>query len=201
MSIYSKVESGTSFHRSRFSKSISYTKKYDCQFGRAIPVLEKFVLPGDIWRIGGDALVRFQPQVAPSLTPSTLRVRYFFVPLRLLEPNAELVITGSKDGHLFSGELPELPNVFADAVKSSHPNCYKVVKHSLLDYFGCQCGDYEKIKNEKFIPAQYWQKAYYRIAWDYYYDENLSFYHSSFGDFESFWNNYKTLGSDVSPFL
>ena len=88
MSIYSQSEPGTSFHRSRFSKSISYTKRYDCQFGQIIPVLEKFVLPGDVWRISGDCLVRFQPQLAPSLTSSNVRVRYFFVPLRLLEENA-----------------------------------------------------------------------------------------------------------------
>ena len=100
MSIYTLVESGTSFHRSRFSKSISNRMDYDCQFHQLVPVLKRFVLPGDIWRIGGDVLVRFQPMLSPTLTPNSFRVRYFFVPLRLVEPNAELVITGSKDGHL-----------------------------------------------------------------------------------------------------
>ena len=199
MSIYSTVESGTSFHRSRFSKSISYTKRYDCKFGKIIPVLEKFVLPGDVWRIGGDVLVRFQPQLAPSLTMSTFRVRYFFVPLRLLESNAELIITGSNDGHLYSGTLPEFPNFLNGANKVTDPNCYKVSKHSLFDYFGCQVGDYEKIKNEKFLPAQYWNKGYFRILWDYYFDENISSPHAGFADFESYWNAMKVYGADVNP--
>ena len=188
MSIYTVNESGTSFHRSRFSKSISYIKKYDCQFGRVIPVLEKFVLPGDVWRIGGDALVRFQPQLAPSLTSCTLRVRYFFVPLRLLDENAELIITGSQDGHLYSGTLPEFKNFVADGDKVAKPNCYKVVKHRFWDYMGVQCGDYEAIKNEKFLPAQYWNKGYHRIIWDFYWDENLKSERINYSSFEDFWN-------------
>ena len=98
MSVYSRVESGTNRFRSRFHKSISYSKRYDCMFGEYIPVLSKFCLPGDVWKIGGNALVRFHPMVTPSLTPNYMKVRYFFVPLRLVEPNTELIITGSKDG-------------------------------------------------------------------------------------------------------
>ena len=199
MSIYSHVESGSSFHRSRFSKSISYTKKYDCQFGRLIPVLEKFVLPGDVWRIGGDVLVRFQPQLAPSLTASIFRVRYFFVPLRLIEPNAELVITGSKDGHLYSGELPVLDNLFSKVNKTQYSNAYKILKHSLFDYYGCQVGDYEQIKNEKFLPAAYWNKAYYRIIWDFYTDENISNFHSSFDDFDTLYATIEKQGGQRLP--
>ena len=84
MSIYSTVESGTHWLRSRFSKSISFEKDYDCRFGELIPVLAKFVLPGDVWRIAGDVLVRFQPMRTPTLTRNTFKVRYFFVPLRLI---------------------------------------------------------------------------------------------------------------------
>lgn len=200
MSIYSTVESGTSFHRSRFSKSISYTKKYDCQFSQIIPVLEKFVLPGDVWRISGDVLVRFQPQLAPSLTPSTFRVRYFFVPLRLLDENSELIITGSKDGHLYSGTLPVFKNIFDDADKVQHSDCYKIQKHSLMDYFGCQIGDYENIKTAEFLPAAYWPKGYFRILWDYYFDENVSYAHSTYSDFEDYWNNNrKAYGGMLNP--
>lgn len=61
MSIYSSVDSGTSFHRSRYTKSISNVMTYDCQFHQMVPVLKRFCLPGDIWKIGGDVLVRFLP--------------------------------------------------------------------------------------------------------------------------------------------
>ena len=117
MSIYSTVESGTKQYRSRFHKSISFSKKFDCRFGEVIPVLAKFVLPGDVWRIGGQALIRYQPLQTPTLTPAYLKVRYFFVPLRLIESNTEIILTGSKDGHLYSGTIPDFKNLFDDGVK------------------------------------------------------------------------------------
>lgn len=199
MGIYSTVESGTKSYRSRFHKSISYTKHYDCDFGKCIPVLEKFVLPGDIWKIGGECLVRFLPMVSPSFTPNKFKVRYFFVPLRLIEKDAELIITGSKEGHLFTGTLPEFKNFVADADKVNHPNAYKVAKHSIYDYFGIPLGDYENIKNDKCLPAQYWLKAYYRVLWDYYWDENISAVRQLYTDFDDFWDTYKTLGADINP--
>lgn len=173
MSIFSKVESGTSFNRSRFTRSISNTMRYDCRFYELIPVLKRFVLPGDIWRISGDVLVRFHPMLSPTLTPNSFRVRYFFVPLRLVEENTELIITGSKDGKLYSDTLPVFKNFTADCDKLINPDAYKVTKWSFWDYMGVQTADYEPIKSNSCLPAQYWHKAYTRIWWDYYRDENL----------------------------
>ena len=202
MSIYSKAESGTSFHRSRFTRSISNRMDYDCQFHQLVPVLKRFVLPGDIWRIGGDVLVRFQPMRTPTLTPNNFRVRYFFVPLRLVEQNSELIITGSKDGHLYTpGEGEDFPifNNFVDnAKKSSFPNCYKVAKHSFWDFMNVQVADYESIKTNECLPAYYWLKAYERIIWDYYADENLSYMHSNFDNFEDYiTTELEPRGADV----
>ena len=103
MSIYSTIESGTKAFKSRFKKSISYIYKCDCRFGDIVPFLRKFCLPGDVWKVGSDFLVRFQPMLSPSLTPNVLRVRYFYVPLRLLYSDTEIIITGSEDGKLYSG--------------------------------------------------------------------------------------------------
>ena len=195
MSIYTQVESGTSFHRSRFSKSISNRMDYDCQFHQLVPVLKRFVLPGDIWRIGGDVLVRFQPMLSPTLTPNSFRVRYFFVPLRLVEPNAELVITGSKDGHLYSGELPVLDNFVAKADKTYNTNAYKVLKHSFWDYMNVQPLDYEAIKSDEVLPAAYWSKAWQRIKWDYYFDENLQTERQNYADFDAFETDFMKNGA------
>lgn len=204
MSIFSKVESGTSFHRSRFTRSISNRMDYDCQFHQLIPVLKRFVLPGDIWKIGGDVLVRFQPMRTPTLTPNNFRVRYFFVPLRLVEPNTELIITGSKDGHLYAPtedhpDVPVFKNFIEDGVKAYFPNCYKVAKHSFWDYMNVQPGDYENIKSQEFLPAQYWTKGYFRILWDYYYDENLSSNRQTYADFDTFMQQIVQLGADFNP--
>ena len=197
MSIFSKVESGTSWLRSRFTKSISYNIKYDCQFGQAVVVCRKFCLPGDVWKIGGDVLVRFQPMLTPTLTPNNFKVRYFFVPLRLLESNAELVITGSKDGHLYESTLPVLPNFVTNADKVTYANAYKVTKHSFFDYLGVQVGDYELCKTQKFLPAEYWSKAYYRIKWDFYDDENIGTLHQTYADFEACWTALKKQGANI----
>lgn len=177
MSIYSVAESGTKHFSSRFSKSISNRMLYDCRFHELIPVLKRFVLPGDVWRIGGNALVRFQPMLTPTLTSNTLRVRYFFVPLRLLDENAELIITGSKNGKLFvasqENPLPTFKNFVADANKIKYPNSFIVTKYSFWDYMNIQCGDYESINTAESLPAQYWDKGAARIWYDYYRDENL----------------------------
>lgn len=195
MSIYSKVESGTSFHRSRFTRSISNRIDYDCQFHQLIPVLKRFVLPGDIWKIGGDVLVRFQPMRTPTLTPNNFRVRYFFVPLRLVEENAELIITGSKDGHLYEETLPVFKNFVDDADKTTSADAFVVAKHSFWDYMNVQLGDYESIKLNECLPAQYWLKAYTRIYWDYYRDENLD--GISVYSFEEFWPRLAEYGADI----
>ena len=189
MSIYSHVESGTSFMKSRFSKSISNKMDYDCRFHELIPVLKRFCLPGDVWRIGGDVLVRFQPMLAPTLTKNTFRVRYFFIPLRLIEENAELIITGSKNGKLFEqsedNPLPEFADFLANAASSSK----KIVsKYGFWDYMNVQCGDYSNFTAKEFLPAEYWYKAYLRIMFDYYRDEN----YDSEDDFDTWWNTKKT---------
>lgn len=197
MSIFSTVESGTSFHRSRFTKSISNRMDYDCQFHQLIPVLKKFVLPGDVWRIGGDVLVRFQPMRTPSLTPNNFRVRYFFVPLRLVEKDAELILTGSQDGHLYSGKLPNFDNFCDKGDPNQDPNCYKVGKHSFWDYMNVQCLDYTAIKTNECLPANYWMKAYCRIYWDYYADENLDSWKQQYNDFDSLIAAVEKNGSDI----
>lgn len=201
MGIYSRVESGTNHYRSRFHKSISYSKNYDCNFGELIPVLEKFVLPGDIWRIGGNALIRFLPMTSPSMTSNKFKVRYFFVPLRLLDKNAEFIITGSEDGHFDKTKtVPVFDNIFANADKTKHSNCFKVAKHSLFDYFGIPVGDYESIKDEESIPADYWKKAYIRLWWDYYADENLTTVRGNYKDFDSYYEALKIYGTDLNPY-
>ena len=45
--------------------NLSYEKKFSCDMGSLIPVLCEEAVPGDIWDIGGSAVIRFQPLVAP----------------------------------------------------------------------------------------------------------------------------------------
>lgn len=197
MGIYNEADSGTKVYRSRFSKSISNTMRYDCRFHELIPVLKRFVLPGDVWKIGGDALIRFQPMFSPSMTPYTFRVRYFFVPLRLIEENTELIITGSVDGELYNSTLPVFDNFVKNADKVKHASAYIVPKYGFWDYMNVQTGDYENIKNDKCLPANYWDKAYTRIWFDYYRDENYSLNGYSF---DQYYDYRKEYGCSVGLF-
>lgn len=169
MSIFSSVDSGVKVYRSRFN--LNYRHTTTCDYGKLIPIMAKFCLPGDVWRCGADVLARYQPMLSPSFTRSWIKLRYFFVPLRLIEPEFEKVVTGSDNGTLL-GSLPVLSN-FIEDVSGSTPKI--VGKNSFWDYLGIPCMDYSKLTDtdKSFLPARYWEKAYARIYWDYIRDENF----------------------------
>lgn len=117
------VNSFTSVAGLRPSKSffnLSYKKKFNCDMGKAVPVMCDEVVPGDIFKIANDVVVRFEPMVAPVMDDIWLKVRYFFVPYRLLTQdgnghatfNWEVFITGGKegDGKDKNGVLQVLPH-------------------------------------------------------------------------------------------
>lgn len=180
------IDSGTTLFRSRFN--INERKICDCKYYRGYPVFAKFVLPGDIWKINTTSFVRFQPMLSPTLTPNQGRVRFFYVPIRLVEENTELIITGSKDGY-FSQDV-EIPKFdYWNLTASAAPDSVNITvdKHSVLAYMtGIPAGSYNwgRWKTLESIPADYWRKAYWRIYWDYYRDENLDT--DGNGDFDTF---------------
>lgn len=198
MSIYSRAESGTKVYRSRFK--LKDRRFGDINYGRIYPIWSKFVLPGDIWKISTDFFLRFQPMLAPSLTPNSARLRLFFVPLRLVEPNTELIITGSKDGHYdASVTIPDMEGLFDRVTVAANfvsdndsDNVYNIL-------FQLPPGiDYSTIKNEKSIPAAYWVKGYSRVFWDYYRDENLS--GASASDFDALVDNVLKQGTKFKAY-
>lgn len=179
MSIYSSVDSGVKLYRSRVNKS--YSHQTTCGYGWVVPIMARFCLPGDIWKCGARLLIRYQPTLAPILNRATAKIRYFFVPLRLLYPDiCEKVITGSSDGRTLEN-VPKFPDFLHGASLSSNA---KVDKGSFYDYLGIQKGlDFKSLTDadKSFLPAAYWYKGYLRIYWDYLRDEN---YDSSSNDFE-----------------
>ena len=77
---------------------LSYEKKFTCDMAQLIPVMCDEVVPGDIFQIGAQAVIRFQPLVAPILHEVNMYVHYFFVPYRLLWDDWEDFISGGVDG-------------------------------------------------------------------------------------------------------
>ena len=90
--------SGAQPRRSVFD--LSYSKTLACDMGQLIPVLCDEVVPADYWQIANQAVIRFQPLVAPVLHEINMYVHYFFVPYRLLWDDWEDFITGGVSGDL-----------------------------------------------------------------------------------------------------
>ena len=85
--------------------NLSYEKKLTCDMGQLIPIMCDEMVPGDFWKFGNQAVIRFQPLVAPVLHEINIYVHYFFVPYRLLWDKWEDFITGGVDGE-FAEEIP-----------------------------------------------------------------------------------------------
>lgn len=177
------IESGTSLFRSKFK--IRERKLFDAKFYFGYPVLAKFVLPGDVWKINVESFIRFQPMLSPTLTPNEARIRFFYVPIRLVESNTELIITGSKDGYW--NKDVEIPS-FEGWKLPVTDGVVKVGKGNLFELMTGvpPANDYDPdIKTLESWPADYWRKGYWRVYWDYYRDENIS-ETSAGGDFDTF---------------
>ena len=56
---------------------LSYTKLFTCDMGKLIPVMCDEVVPGDIFKIGNQSVIRMQPLVAPVLHEINAYVHYF----------------------------------------------------------------------------------------------------------------------------
>lgn len=173
--------SGLRIKRSRFN--LSHRKIFDAGYYRLIPILYYFALPGDVVTLGANIFVRSMPMLAPLMNKNEIDVRYFQVPLRLVESNFEKTITGSQDGKV----LKDVPSLLK--YRSGGGSQGAISKYSFFDYLGIPIGP----MSSQFPLSNYVPKAYARIYWDYYRDENLGVI-SNFDDFESFYSSYRDSG-------
>nr|WAE43637.1 MAG: major capsid protein [Microviridae sp.] len=140
----------------RSTFDLSYEKKLTCDMGQLIPVMCDEVIPGDVFHISNEIVVRFQPLVAPILHEVNVFTHYFFVPYRLLDDEWEDFITGGVDG-LNASVLPRW-----------NPTNYAL--GSLWDYLGFPP---TILPPGMSAPMAYPKYAYNRIYNDYYRDQNL----------------------------
>jgi len=152
--IYSRVGS---LNPSRSMFDLSYSKLFDCDMGQLIPVMCDEVVPGDFFKIGNQAVIRFQPLIAPILHEINVYVHYFFVPYRILWDDWEEFITGGISGD----ETPTLPIIWQAEVDRS--------MYSLWDYFGLPLNSNVAGCCPVFFPFA----AYNLIYNEYYRDETL----------------------------
>ena len=142
-------------HPRRSVFDLSYEKKLTCDMAQLIPVMCDEVVPGDVFMIGNQAVVRFQPLVAPILHEINMYAYYFFVPYRILWDEWEDFISGGEDGQ-FSDPIPEWePTITTEG--------------SLWDFFGFPVG----VDPLGAYPLDFPRRAYNLVYNEYFRDENL----------------------------
>lgn len=150
MSVFNKV----AVRKPPMSKfNLTHDKKFSTDPGRLTPVMVTDVLPGDIFKISNEALVRFAPLVAPVMHEASCSFYHFFVPNRIVWPNWEPFISPET--------IDTVPPAMPLISLSSEPSV-SIQKGSLGDYFGLPTGvggveiqalpvlGYNKIFNEYF---------------------------------------------------
>ena len=145
-------------HPPRSLFNLTYEKKFTADMGQLIPVMCDEVVPGDHFKIGSQAVIRFQPLVAPIMHEISMTVHYFFVPYRLLWDEWEDFITGGPDGD--DDSVP--PTWTPTAVTGNAPN-------SLWDYLGFP----PNVTPAGCLPLDFPRRAYNFVWNEFYRDENL----------------------------
>lgn len=190
-------------------------------FGQLIPVYVREVLPNDVFRLSMSADVEFAPMVAPMKHNCHLSVHFFFCPDRILFENFETFITGSEDGHALTTEaelarMPKQPGFMlkelyemADSFNMAEDG----VPHwqgSILDYLGLPNSvgcDQQSLSSDwaEEVISDFPLRAYWRIWYDYYRDENLQYdfpLPSTSGSrrmtYYDFWRSWKSCSDLIS---
>lgn len=150
--IFSRVQSARP-GRSVFN--LSYEKKFTCDMGQLVPIMCDECVPGDIFKIGNQSVIRFQPLVAPAMHEINVYVHYYFVPFRILWDDWENFITRGVSGD-YSVPLPRW-------------NPANTTKGSLWDFMGFPTG----IVPTGRLPEDFPRRAYNLVFNEYYRDETL----------------------------
>lgn len=184
--------------KNRF-RGLSHSVKFSANMGNAIPLLVQDVIPNDTFKISVSSLVRFAPLIAPILSEVDVYFHAFFVPDRIIWTKAEDFYTGAHNGvQLAPEDVPQKPRLYfkGAAVQSLFDNKYFTTS-SLADYLGFQpIVDADEIQGDNAavdLDAMPF-RAYLRIWYDYYRDENLSYDNmvsgSAYGDtLQSIWDS------------
>lgn len=86
---------------------LDYEMKLTLDMGYWVPILADEAIPGDVWSISDEIVVRFQPMVAPPLHQIDCMIHYWAVPYRLLDPTWVATITRGEDGKTV-GTVPSI---------------------------------------------------------------------------------------------
>ncbi len=140
-------------NRSVFNLSHEHSTTFD--MGQLIPSLILEAVPGDIFTLQSELLIRLQPLVSPAFSEINATIHNFFVPYRILDDEWEDFITKGLTGEN-SYILPRWENADTSV-------------RSLWDYMGFPLG----VRPTGSLPLDYVRRAYNAVYNEYYRDENL----------------------------
>lgn len=142
---------------------LSHEKKLSCGIGELIPIYLQEVIPGDMFKVSTELLIRLAPLVFPLQHRVNAFIHYFFVPNRIIWQNWEDFITGGKN----NTDASVHPYVVWN---NSNRNYF--LRGSLADYLGVPPTDGLTITQQYNINALPF-RAYQQIYNDYYLDPVL----------------------------
>lgn len=159
------IFSSTSSRKPKKNKfDLSHDKKLSLQMGKLIPILMQEILPGDIFNVRSEIMLRLAPMIAPVMHRVDVYTHYFFVPNRILWNEWEDFITGGPDGT----SAPVHPYVLITNL--TDPTVYG--EKSLADYMGIPTFASTGLAAENRLNALPF-RAYAQIYNDYYRDQTL----------------------------
>lgn len=151
---------------------LSHEVKSSGKIGALMPFLCVETLPGDVFKINVEHLVRFAPMLAPIMHRVDVYTHFFFVPNRLIWDEWEDFITGGKDGSV----APPMPRY------QLTPEICGV--GTLSDFLGVpppRDPQFGTIQDVSALPF----RAYWEVYNNYYVDQNVGVpleYHKGSGD-------------------
>lgn len=191
----------------RHKFNLSHQVKLTGEMGQLLPIMMEPVLPGDRFKLSSQQLIRFAPMVAPIMSDIDCYMHFFFVPNRIIWSKWEEFITASRKGkRLDDDDVPVPPRIGFGTNSSSYPDDVNPLDEkkyfgtsSLADYLGFQTQkEFTRVPAGASFFDELPFRAYQRIYFDWYRDENLS----SFDDFEVIDDDsYNDGDNDVSQNL
>lgn len=181
----------------RSAFSLSHDSKLTFEMGQLVPIFCEPVIPSDRLQMSSQHLIRFAPLQAPIMSNVDVYVHYFFVPNRLIWKDWETFITGSKNGHkLEESDVPLPPftlippsrlndnaqGAAGDYSFAHNGNNPRILENrSLADYLDFQTWNKKDLQSlastaigQSYPIDELPFRAYQRIWFDYYRDENLN---------------------------
>lgn len=158
---------GAKVQRSTFD--LGHYKIFDCDMGQLIPVLYEDCIPGDIFNIGANFIIRAQPLVHPILHPINIYAHYYFIPYRILDDRFEDFYTKGITGD-YEGTLED----YCDEIPPPETLSTHMRPGSIIDFVtGASSTNAVTRNNRNFTINAFIKQAYNFVYNEYYRDQDF----------------------------